>query len=216
MLMAGTNTIAVSVHQSWVNSADLTFDLTPGCIGEGQAGGLEPQPDIQVAGPPPPEPVELVAEDASWRYLDDGSDQGTAWTDPGFDDGAWATGSAQLGYGDGDEATVIDEGRVDGGLRAVTSYFRHSFEVDDPAAFTELVIGLLRDDGAVVYLNGTELVRDNLPAGPVAFDTLADRLRLRCRRVDLSPVRAARGPPGPRASTCWRSRSTQPTRGAWT
>ena len=173
MLTAGTNTIAVSVHQSWVTSADLTFDLRLS-VGEGPADGLEPQPDISVAGPPQAELLELVRADTAWRYLDDGSDQGTAWTAPGFDDGAWATGSAELGYGDGDEATVIDEGRIDGGLRAVTSYFRHSFKVDDPSAFSEMVLGLLRDDGAVVYLNGTELVRDNLPAGPVTFDTLAD------------------------------------------
>ena len=173
MLVAGTNTIAVSVHQSWVNSADLTFDLRL-AIGVGQAGGLEPQPDIQVAGPPPPDLTELVAENAEWRYLDDGSDQGTAWIETGFDDTVWDEGAAELGYGDGDEATVIDEGRSPGGPRAVTSYFRHSFEVDDPASFTELVVGLLRDDGAVVYLNGTELVRDNMPAGAIDFDTLAD------------------------------------------
>jgi hypothetical protein len=173
MLVAGTNTIAVSVHQSSAGSADLTFDMRL-AIGTGQAGGLEPQPDIRLAGPPPPALTELVAEDAGWRYLDDGSDQGRAWAAPGFDDGSWAEGPAQLGYGDGDEATVIDEGRVGGGPRAVTSYFRHPFTVDDPAAFSELVSGLLRDDGAVVHLNGVELVRDNLPTGPVGFDTLAD------------------------------------------
>jgi hypothetical protein len=172
MLTPGANTVAVSVHQSWVNSADLTFDLTL-AVGEGLPDGLEPQPDISVAGPPPPDPVPLVAATAAWRYLDDGSDQGSAWRDPTFDDGGWAEGPAQLGYGDGDEATVIDEGRVAGGPRAVTSYFRHAFEVQDPTAFSELVLGLLRDDGAVVHLNGTELARDNLPAGPVSFDTLA-------------------------------------------
>lgn len=39
----------------------------------------------------------LIATGASWRYLDDGSDQGSIWTDPVFDDSSWAAGPAQLG-----------------------------------------------------------------------------------------------------------------------
>jgi hypothetical protein len=172
MLTAGLNTIAVSVHQSWLGSRDLTFDLRL-VVGEGPPGALEPQPAITVPGTPPPDAVDLVAEGADWSYLDDGSDQGSGWTAPAFDDSAWAVGPAQLGYGDGDEATVISEGRVGGGPRAVTSYFRHSFQVDDATAFSELLVGLLRDDGAAVHLNGSELMRDNLPFGPLATNTLA-------------------------------------------
>ena len=63
---------------------------------------------------------ELVALGAVWRYLDDGSDQGTAWREPSFDDSGWKSGPAQFGFGDGDEATVIARG-------AITYYFRHSF-----------------------------------------------------------------------------------------
>ena len=48
---------------------------------------------------------QLVAPGTTWSYLDDGSDQGSAWADPLFDDSTWATGPAELGYGDGDEAT---------------------------------------------------------------------------------------------------------------
>ena len=29
------------------------------------------------------------------------------------------------------------------------------------------------DDGAIVYLNGTEIIRDNMPAGTVLFDEYA-------------------------------------------
>ena len=39
-----------------------------------------------------------------WKYLDDGSDQGTAWKEASFPaESAWASGHAQLGYGDGGE-----------------------------------------------------------------------------------------------------------------
>ena len=34
-------------------------------------------------------------------------------------------------------------------------------------------MNLLRDDGAVVYLNGVEVMRSNLPTGVVSYTTLA-------------------------------------------
>ncbi|NOQ21507.1 MAG: hypothetical protein GQ565_02495, partial [Candidatus Aegiribacteria sp.] len=49
----------------------------------------------------------LVNPGADWKYLDDGSDQGTSWREVGFNDTLWTAGPAQLGYGDGDEATII-------------------------------------------------------------------------------------------------------------
>jgi len=52
----------------------------------------------------------LVATTATWTYLDDGSNQGTAWRTPAFNDSTWASGPAQLGYGDGDETTVVSFG----------------------------------------------------------------------------------------------------------
>lgn len=105
---------------------------------------------------------ELVAAGAPWRFKDDGSNQGTAWRAPAFDDSAWASGMAQLGYGDGDEATVIQGGPSTD--RFVTSYFRRTFQVSSPAGFRVLRLELLRDDGAAVYVNGVEVVRDNLAA----------------------------------------------------
>ena len=49
----------------------------------------------------------LIDEGVTWEYLDDGSNQGTAWRDSGFDDSSWASAPAKLRYGDGDEATVV-------------------------------------------------------------------------------------------------------------
>ena len=111
----------------------------------------------------------LVARGADWRYLDDGSDQGTLWREPGFDDAGWAFGPAQLGYGDGDEATVVASGPSD--AHHATTYFRHAFEVTDPRVFREVELGVQRDDGAIVWLNGQEVFRTNVPEGDVAFDT---------------------------------------------
>ncbi|MCP5056481.1 MAG: hypothetical protein GY937_07100 [bacterium] len=63
----------------------------------------------------------LVPAGSTWSYLDDGSDQGTAWRDPLFDDTGWAIGPAELGYGDGGESTVLGYG-PDPNDKYVTSY----------------------------------------------------------------------------------------------
>jgi hypothetical protein len=169
VLVNGTNTIAVSVHQSDSSSADLTFDLSVTRTTTG--GTTAPTPAITVPTAPPPGPVtptDFVATGSSWRYLDDGSDQGTAWRTTAFADGAWAEGPAKLGFGMGDEATVTRTGG-----RPVTAYFRRHFTAATAGDFTELTVRLLRDDGAVVYLNGTELVRDNLATGTIRATTNA-------------------------------------------
>ena len=114
----------------------------------------------------------LVARGASWKYLDNGSNQNTSWTAPTFDDAAWATGNAQLGYGYGDETTVVSFG-ANANNKYITTYFRKSFTVANPADFSNLTLDILRDDGAVVYLNGTEVYRTNMPAGAIGYQTLA-------------------------------------------
>ncbi len=106
----------------------------------------------------------LVDSGDEWRYLDDGSNQQFPWITLGYDDSAWSVGNAQLGYGDGDEVTVVSFGG-DPDNKQITTYFRHQFTVTDAAQFDGLRVGLLRDDGAAVYLNGVEIVRDNLAPG---------------------------------------------------
>lgn len=115
----------------------------------------------------------LVAAGASWKYLDDGSNQGGAWTAPGFNDAAWAAGPAQLGYGDGDENTVVSFG-PNSSNKYITTYFRHSFAVADASIYVGAELSILRDDGARVYLNGTEVARINLPPGSVGYLTRAN------------------------------------------
>ncbi len=100
----------------------------------------------------------LLGAGAIWKYLDDGSDQGTAWRDAGFNDAGWESGPAQLGYGDNDEATELEFGG-DASNKYATTYFRRAFNVEDPSEVTGINLRLLYDDGATVYLNGAELFR---------------------------------------------------------
>jgi hypothetical protein len=114
----------------------------------------------------------LVPARSPWRYLDNGSDQGTAWRLPSYNDSWWPTGTAPLGYGDGDEATVVSYGG-NATAKYITTYFRRTFSVPNPAAFASLTLRLLRDDGAVVYLNGVEVFRSNMPSGTISHATPA-------------------------------------------
>src|SRR6185503_17402197 len=114
----------------------------------------------------------LVPTGAIWKYLDTGIDQGTAWREPAFDDTTWASGPAQLGFGDGDEATVLN--RTPNGVPIITAYFRRAFNVSNPSAYSNLTLRLLRDDGGVVYINGVEVFRSNMPlTNTITYSTLA-------------------------------------------
>lgn len=114
----------------------------------------------------------IIAQNSSWKYLDNGSNQGTAWSATSFSDTSWASGNAELGYGDGGEATVLSYG-TSATSRPVTSYFRKTFSVANPSLYSNFTLSLLRDDGAVVYLNGVEVARSNMPTGTIGYSTLA-------------------------------------------
>jgi hypothetical protein len=114
----------------------------------------------------------LLNTEQLWKYLDDGSDPGPGWVGPGYNDSGWLVGEQVLGYGDSPAETTVRSNRTDGS-RILSTYFRVAFPVDNPAAFSYLTATLTRNDGAVVYLNGTEVLRNNLPAGPVDAQTLA-------------------------------------------
>lgn len=114
----------------------------------------------------------LVPAGALWKYLDDGTDQGTEWRAPGFDDSAWPWGYAELGYGDFDEETTLGYG-ANSGNKYITYYFRTEFNVAEAVNYTSLSLDVLRDDGVVVYLNGSEIYRNNMPSGAVSYSTRA-------------------------------------------
>jgi len=116
--------------------------------------------------------IILIPEDADWKYLDDGTDQDTAWRYSGFADSSWLSGDAELGYGDGDETTILTYG-PDPDNKYITYYFRHEFLVGNPDTTSYLLLSLQRDDGAVVYINGTEVLRSNMPSDSVHYMTPA-------------------------------------------
>lgn len=114
--------------------------------------------------------ITLVDYGSSWAYFDDESEppsQGLLdWFEPDFIDTTWSTGPAHIGYGDGDEATLIND-------QTKTVYLRHPFFVSDSSAYQDLDLNLIYDDGAVVYLNGIEKWRVNMPSDTIVYGTFA-------------------------------------------
>jgi hypothetical protein len=120
-------------------------------------------------GPTPPR--VLVPMAAAWKFLANGSDQGTAWRNAGFDDSSWSSGAAQLGYGDGDEQTVVSYG-ANANDKYITTYFRKTFVATNVNRIANLTLKLVADDGANVFLNGAMIENLNLNAN-ADYNTLA-------------------------------------------
>ena len=107
---------------------------------------------------------DIISLGSVWRFLDDGSNPGPLWAEPGFDDSHWSEGAAQLGYGESDENTVVNYGG-DEDNKFPTTYFRAHFEEASPESLTNIELRLLADDGAVVFLNGVEVGRFRMRPG---------------------------------------------------
>ena len=114
----------------------------------------------------------LLPYNSAWYYFDSGYRPAYEWTDLSYDDGGWNYGVGQFGYGDGDEATIVSYG-PDDEHKYVTTYFRTFVNINNPAQYSSITLNLIRDDGAVVYLNGNEVFRSNLPAGGIEYETYA-------------------------------------------
>ncbi len=114
----------------------------------------------------------LVEKEQVWKYNDAGNELAATWNISDFNDSAWEEGQAELGYGDGNENTEISYGGNNNN-KIITYYFRKTFQVENISSIKSLNIQLRCDDGAVVYLNGNEVVRENLPEGEINYLTKA-------------------------------------------
>jgi len=128
------------------------------------APGPDPEPE------PDPEPSTLIAAGATWATFWSTDDVAEGWAATEFDDSAWLTGAAPIGWGTGDIETLLDRALE---LRPITSYHRATFDVPEGSSAVHLAVR--SDDGVVVYIDGTEVLRDNLDAGTVTAGTRANQ-----------------------------------------
>lgn len=117
-----------------------------------------------------------ITKNSQWYYLDDGTSQdATPWKTLSYVDSNWSRGPAKLGYSD-NAVTVLNYGPSSSN-KYITYYFRKRFNVTSVAALADtLQINILRDDGAVVYINGVEVARSNMPAGTINSGTFSSTI----------------------------------------
>lgn len=154
---------------SWVNASSGTHSLTAKAFDSGLSIAVSEPVQISVVSPTT---TIVIGRGSPWRYLDNNVPPGVGWTNVTFNDAAWKSGAAQLGYGDGDETTVVSFGS-DSNAKHITTWFRRSFTLTNITRYLTLDLAVLRDDGAVVYLNGLEVFRSNMPDGAISASTLA-------------------------------------------
>jgi hypothetical protein len=115
-----------------------------------------------------------------WRYKTDftsatiGAIPAT-WKNPGFDDSSWASGPSHIGFGDNDENTPVARTDYDAGTTGTQSgpsyLFRATFTIPNLLQLASVTGDVKSDDGAVVYVNGNEVLRStNIAPGAALTD----------------------------------------------
>ena len=148
-----------------------------------EGGGFNPNASTVGAGSNQTSFIQL--EETGWRYLDNGVAQSDSdvvvghpayntgdWKHPDFNDTSWGTGQALLGYGAISGRTTNTTLNIQN-PRLPTIYFRKPFQVTGASSFTQITTSLVRDDGAIVYLNGREIGRSNMNGGNQQYGDFA-------------------------------------------
>ncbi|WP_347174770.1 helix-turn-helix transcriptional regulator [Polaribacter uvawellassae] len=112
----------------------------------------------------------LIKNGDKWSYYDNGYLESNWHKNQNFND--WKTGISPLGYGDNQIATTISFGD-NPKKKEIIKYFSKTINIKDISNFKGYEFKLLRDDGAVIYLNGEELYRENMYNGTVTNSTVA-------------------------------------------
>ncbi|MCG7406137.1 S-layer homology domain-containing protein [Paenibacillus sp. ACRRX] len=178
-LRPGPNVLTIEVHNQSPSSSDLYFDMKLTALPEQDSNGGGTNPGGGNGGNPgnQGQGIVMLSKDSSWKYLDDGSNQGTAWRTTSYNDSGWASGRGPLGY-PADESTtafgsiqqVISYGK-DAAKKHPTTYFRSTMDVNNLSAYNKIVGQFGIDDGVILYVNGTEVYRYNMPAGEPDYQT---------------------------------------------
>ena len=113
----------------------------------------------------------LVGGTAPWRWRFASTAPAGDWAGPGLDDSSWSSGTGPFGFGSTLVNTDIGAGAPS--PRPLSAQFRTTFEVADVGAFGAHELTFVADDGVVVYLNGVEVGRRNLPTGTITSNTYA-------------------------------------------
>jgi len=91
----------------------------------------------------------------NWHYYSGLSGAPPAnWNSAEFNDASWAEGPGGFGYGDSDDATIIQP--------TISLFIRKYFIIDDVENISKVLFHIDYDDAFVAYLNGKEIARANI------------------------------------------------------
>lgn len=117
----------------------------------------------------------LMAANATWKYYDKGSLDNTQWKSESFSDASWSSGAAPLGYANDGRTlgTRINYGG-NSNNKYPTYYFRKTISLSkEPMSSDIFTLDFTIDDGCVIYVNGVEASRYNMPGGTISYSTWA-------------------------------------------
>lgn len=114
--------------------------------------------------------TKIFAPDSEWKYYTKGSLEGKNWYSTEYSDDRWASGKAPLGYNQKGLNTTIGYGGNPNN-KYPTYYFRKLFEMETIPDDGEFILNYSVDDGFVVYVNGIEAARYNMPSGNITYST---------------------------------------------
>ena len=112
-----------------------------------------------------PSTSDIIAAGDSWKYYDNGNTPTGLWKTVNYDDSSWSSGNAMLGFNDSETTTLNSN--------IITAYFRKTVQISNASSITSIDLSAIRDDGMIIYINGTEVWRDNMPSGIVSYSTEA-------------------------------------------
>lgn len=125
------------------------------------ASGKDRKPDSEI------DHWETVVGDGTlWSYRIPTALTPADWNTVGFDASSWTTGEASIGYGDGDDATIVPD-------YTTSVYLRYKFDIEDTSRIADAFLHMDFDDGFVAYLNGVLIADYGFPGGTPAYDAFS-------------------------------------------
>jgi hypothetical protein len=116
--------------------------------------------------------LQLIKDNDTWKYYDQGAAPSN-WTAHDFNDNGWSSGQAPLGYKMAGVKTTVSYGD-DPNRKHPTTYFRKAISLKStPSRSDVFLLNYQVDDGFVVYVNGKEAGRFNMPSGNINFDSFS-------------------------------------------
>ena len=117
--------------------------------------------------------IQLVKTNDTWKYYDQGQQQGTGWRTSNFNDASWPSGEAPLGYKTPGVKTTVSYGS-DAQNKNPTTYFRKKVTLNGtPTSNDVFTLNYQVDDGFIIWVNGQDAGRVNMPGGNVAYNSFS-------------------------------------------